>query len=124
MRNEKKSTGPQVLVAHGDVPYAATLARHLESHGHAVEQCHDAKGVLRLVGRKVFDVIVLDLSLSRQADMELVSFIRRSSARSRLILLFEMTKLDRALEGIRQGAFFYLPETSAPSDVSLVVNKA
>lgn len=124
MRNEKKSTGPQVLVAHGDVPYAATLARHLESHGHAVDQCHDAKGVLRLVSRNVFDVIVLDLSLSRQADMELVSYIRRSSARSRLILLFEMTKLDRALEGIRQGAFFYLPETSAPSDVALVVNKA
>ncbi len=124
MRNDKRIDSPQVLVAHGDVPYAATLARHLESHGHMVEQCHDAKGVLRLVSRKVFDVVVLDLSLSRQADMELVSYIRRSSGRSRLILLFEMTKLDRALDGIRQGAFFYLPETSAPSDVALVVNKA
>jgi len=124
MRNSRKALKSQVLVAHGDVPYAATLARHLESHGHTVEQCHDAKGLLRLVSRKIFDVIVLDLSLGGQTDVELVSYVRRSSARSRLILLFEMTRLDRALDGIRQGAFFYLPETSAPSDVALVVNKA
>ncbi len=124
MRNAEKSKSPQILVAHGDVPYAATLVRHLEGQGYQAELCHDAKGVLRLVGRKPFDAIVLDLSLSGQADVDLVSFIRRNSSRSRLILLFEMAKLDRALDGIRQGAFFYLPETSVPSDVALVVNKA
>jgi transcriptional regulator with PAS, ATPase and Fis domain len=35
-----------------------------------------------------------------------------------------MTALDKALEGIRHGAYFYLPISSAPSDVALAVGKA
>ena len=30
-------------------------------------------------------------------------------------------RLERAVEGIRHGAYFYLPSTSLPSDVALVV---
>lgn len=111
-------------MAQPDVAFAATLTRYLEGDGHGVDQCHDAKGVLRLAGRKAYDVIVLDLRLSGQGDVELVSYVRRSSPRTRLILLFEITKLERALEGIRRGAFFYLPDSCMPSDVALVVNKA
>lgn len=124
MRNANKIDNTQILVAQPDVAFASTLARYLEGDGHSVDQCHDTKGVLRLAGRKAYDVIVLDLRLSGQGDVELVSYVRRSSLRTRLILLFEMTKLERALDGIRQGAFFYLPESCMPSDVALVVNKA
>ena len=41
-----------------------------------------------------------------------------------IVLLFEVSKLERALDGIRQGAFFYLPLNCQPSDVALVVGKA
>ncbi|MCP4642505.1 MAG: AAA family ATPase, partial [bacterium] len=43
---------------------------------------------------------------------------------SQMVLLFELSRLERAIDGIRQGAFFYLPVESQPSDVALVVAKA
>lgn len=114
----------QLLIASPDVGFAAALARALMTGPERPDVCHDAKGVLRIAGRKDFDVAVLDLELGDQAGMDLVSFIRRRSPRTRIVLLFDVAKLERALDGIRQGAFFYLPRTCMPSDVALVVHKA
>lgn len=112
------------LVACGDIDYGATLASFLEQPGVVIERCHDAAGVLRLTSRRQFDVVVLDLDLSAQGDVDLVSFVRQHYPGARLILLFEMAQIERALEGVRHGAFFYLPKTSPPSDVALAVDKA
>jgi len=124
MRNDEPLAKGLVLVATKDIPYGATLARFLESHAYEIEQCHDAKGVLRLAGRHLFDSVVLDLSLSVDGDIDLVSFVRHQCPEAALILLFDMPSIERAIEGIRLGAYFYLPTTSPPSDVALVIDKA
>lgn len=113
-----------ILVACADPVYAMTLQRFLADDGHQVERCVDVPGVLRLTSRKRFDVVVLDLELRTQGDVDLISFVRQKNPGTRLILLFEVSQLDRALEGIRQGAYFYLPKSCPPSDVALVVYKA
>ena len=115
---------PSVLIAAADVSYGATLSDFLGHTQFNIERTHNAAGVLRLLTRKQFDVVVLDLELGQEGDVDLVSFVRQREPQARLILLFEVTKVEQALEGIRQGAFFYLPRTSPPSDVALVVNKA
>ncbi|MBX7256589.1 MAG: sigma-54 dependent transcriptional regulator [Candidatus Hydrogenedentes bacterium] len=112
-----------VLLAMADVPRAATLARYLQGVGYAVEQCHDAKGVLRLTSRKSFEAMVLDMDLSADAGVDLVSYVRRGSPRTRIVLLFDIAHIDVALDGVRKGAAFYLPNTCDPTDVGLVVNK-
>lgn len=124
MRNISVDKGGDVLVACRDIPYLNTLVRQIEADGHRTERCHDAKGVLRLVGRRSFDVTVLDLELGQEGDIDLLSFIRRQRPETQIILLFEMSKIDRAIDGIRRGAYFYLPLTCNPSDVALVVDKA
>ncbi len=124
MRKTHIQDPAQLLIASPDIGFAAALARALTVGADKPEICHDAKGVLRVVGRRDFDVVVLDLELGDQAGMDLVSFIRRRSPRTRIVLLFEIANLERALEGIRQGAFFYLPRTCMPSDAALVVHKA
>jgi DNA-binding NtrC family response regulator len=113
-----------ILVACADVDYGHTVGHFLATEHARTERCHDAAGVLRLVGRHPFDVIILDLDLNQDSDVDLVSFIREQNPGARLILLFDIYEIDRALDGVRQGAFFYLPKSSPPSDVALVVTKA
>ena len=113
-----------VLVATEEADYGKVLVRFLEGDGHVTERCHDSKGVLRVVGRKAFDVVVLDLELDDAADLDLVSYILRQNANTRIILLFDIHKVERAVDGIRRGAFFYLPKSCQPSDVALIVTKA
>ena len=118
------SKTPKILLACADVAYGATLEQFLLPVGLEIERCHDAKGVLRLASRHAFEVAVLDLSLDAEGGVDLVSFLRERNPAAHLLLLFEMDAIDRAIAGLRRGAFFYLPVTSPPSDVALAVEKA
>jgi DNA-binding NtrC family response regulator len=113
-----------VLIACGDGPYAATLEQFLKVAGLSATRSTDAQAVLRVASRRHFDVVVLDLDLRGQGDLDLVSYLRQRNPTVRIVLLFEMSALDAALEGIRQGAYFYLPKSCPPSDVVLVVRNA
>lgn len=125
MRNEAKvQQKAAILVATPDMEYGATLVRFLEANRYRAERCHDAAGFLRRVGLHSFACIVLDLALAEDAPMDLLSFAMEKQPETRVILLYEMAAVDRALEGIRQGAYFYLPRNSQPSDVALIVEKA
>lgn len=114
----------RVLIASGDSEYALTLAHFLDSGTALVERCHDPKGVLRLVGLHDFDVVVLDLDLCDGSGLDLLTFVQRQNADTQVVLLFEIGDMDKAIEGLRRGAYFYLPKTSQPSDVALAVDKA
>jgi len=115
---------PRVLVASGDLEYAGALNHFLEAEGFSVERCHDAPGVLRLVNLHRFHVVVLDLELSEGSALDLITFVRSKTPEPQVVLLFDVVQVERAIEGVRQGAYFYLPKSAQPSDVALVVNKA
>ena len=123
MRHTEK-TELRLLVACADLAYGKTLEGFLKRPGRVVERCHDAQGLLRQASRKSYEVMVLDLELDTQSPMDIVSFVLQKNPATRLILLFDPQQMDRALEGIRLGAYFYLPHSCAPSDVALVVDKA
>jgi len=124
MRNENRSERQGVVVACKDAAYGIVLRNYLESEGYAVESCHDSKGVLRIASRRPFEVMVLDLELGEQGDIDLVTFVRRQRPDAHVVLLFDIPKMEQALEGIRRGAYFYLPRNSPPSDVAMVVGNA
>ena len=124
MRNNDKDSAVRLLLATVDTAYAINLERFMSIEGYEIERIHDAQGVLRLVSRKPYHVIVLDLGLGAAGDVDLVSFCRRKNTEAKLILLFDLTQLDRAIDGVRQGAFFYLPKETRATDIAMVVGKA
>ncbi len=115
---------PRILLASGDQEYALGLTHFLESEAFQVDRCHDSAGVLRLSGLHDYAVAVLDLDLADDAGVDLVTFIHRRHPDTRVILLFDPARMEQAMEGLRRGAFFYLPKSAQPSDVALVVDKA
>jgi two-component system, NtrC family, response regulator HydG len=116
--------GDHLLVATPDTDYGVVLCNALSLDGYHLERCHDVAGVLRRTGRKDFATIILDLDLNESSDVDLVSFVRQQAPHAQLILIFDVLQIEAALDGIRQGAFFYLPKSSPPSDVALAISKA
>lgn len=114
----------RILIAVPDPDLSRAVQEFLRRPGFQIERCHDAKGVLRYAGQRSFDVVVLDLKMGGEAHVDLISFIRQRHPRTELILLFTPDLQDRALEGIRRGAYFYLPTSCAASDIALVVENA
>ncbi len=125
MRNKQIATDiPQILIACEHIAFGKTLEHFLERENVAIERCHDMAGLLRYVSRRAITVIVLDLTLGKETNINLVSFVKERNPSTRMILLFEMADIEEALEGIRRGAFFYLPRACPPSDIALAVGKA
>jgi len=89
---EAKARKALVLIAVKDGPYGSTLGRYLETDGYEVELCADARGVFRLASRKPFDIVVLDLELSDESGLELVTYIRRQLPEAKTILLFDVNR--------------------------------
>jgi DNA-binding NtrC family response regulator len=123
-RNALKHSQPQLLIACEEITFGTALARFFEAYPVAVEKCHDRAGLLRLVSRRPVDIVLLDLSLNTDESLNLVSFIRQNTPSARIVLLFEMDQISQALDGIRQGAYFYLPKSCPLSDIALVIGKA
>lgn len=122
--SNKDLTPPTVLIASADTEFASALEIFLVQETPSVERCHDSKGVLRLIGLRHFDVVVLDLDLCEDTVLDLVTFIRRQNPETQIVLLFEIEDIGKALDGIRRGAYFYLPKSCQPSDVAHVVGNA
>ena len=115
---------PHILIATDDTDYANTLTHFLASEDGVVERCHDTQGVFREVGRRNYHVLVLDLDLDHEGNADLISFVASQAFKTQIILLFDINHFERALDGMRHGAFFYLPKTSPPSDMAWVISKA
>ncbi len=124
LRQGNKKPLPRILLASGDLDFATGVSHFLESEAFQVDRCHDSKGVLRLAGLHEYAVAVLDLDLADEAGLDLITFIHRQHPETRVVLVFDVAMMERAIEGLRRGAFFYLPKSAQPSDVALVVNKA
>jgi DNA-binding NtrC family response regulator len=113
-----------ILIATNDSDYGAALEHFLQTGGNQIQKCHDPKGVFREIGRRDYQVLVLDLDLTEGDSADLVSFVSRQSPATRTILLFDIDHFEKALDGIRYGAFFYLPKSAPPSDMAWVIEKA
>lgn len=125
MRNKQiTKESVHLLVACEDIALGKTLERFLDHTAITIDRCHDLAGLLRHVSRHAITILVLDLALGKDSNINLVSFVKERNPSTRMILLFEMEHIEEAIEGIRQGAFFYLPRSSAPSDIALAVSKA
>jgi len=124
MQNTEVLSNASVLVASGDTEFADGVAHFLSESGLSVERCHDPQGVLRLVGLHDFEVVVLDLELCEGPGLDVLTFIQGHNPDTLIVLLFEIADIDKALEGVRRGAYFYLPKSCQPSDVAHVVHKA
>ena len=97
MRSVAPVEGPRVLLACADVALGRTLESFLQQPNIRMERCHEAAGLLRLVSRRPFDVVVLDLGLENPGTVDLVSFVRAKSPGTRQILLFGGPREERVV---------------------------
>ncbi len=125
---QEKPTHPRkhgtVFIIGPDTYYLQAITKFIEGWGHSVINCNNSQEILLHSHRTVCDVILLDLSIGYKGNISLVPFLKQKFPSSKLILLYEMEQIDEALEGIRMGAYFYLPKKCDPSDVASLVHKA
>jgi DNA-binding response OmpR family regulator len=80
----------------------------LSAEGYEVETADDGDTALEILGKKSFDLLLIDIRMPRMNGIELLKEIRKQKIRSRILVLTAVDDLNIAIEAVKQGANDYL----------------
>jgi NtrC-family two-component system response regulator AlgB len=97
----------------------------IEAFGHEVEVASNAASALQLLkSAGGFDVAFLDLKLSQESGLDLLSDLLGISPRLTIIMVTAYASIETAVEAMRRGAFDYLPKPCTPEQIRLLLARA
>lgn len=114
----------RVLVVDDEADICRMLTMCLQATGHAVESAHTAEAALAAVGRRAFDVVLLDLRLGTADGLDLIAPLLAGGPWTRVVVITAHAAVDTAVAAMKRGATDYLPKPFTPTQVKLTVRKA
>ncbi|MEA2827297.1 MAG: hypothetical protein QOG43_1736 [Actinomycetota bacterium] len=94
----------------------ALLARYLEIEGYQVDQASDAQGVYQAMAEAPPDLVLLDVMLSPDDGLAVLSRVRQESDVAVILLTGKGAEADRIV-GLKLGADDYVVKPFSPAEV-------
>lgn len=104
----------KVLVVEDHIEEAGTLAKWLESKGHAVDVVHSGEDALLLFASYSYELIILDWLLPGVSGLDVCIEYRRKGGKAVVLMLTGRGDVPSKAEGLNSGADDYL---SKPYDL-------
>jgi two-component system, OmpR family, response regulator CpxR len=112
----------RVLLVDDEIDFLDTLAQRLEARNLQVATASDGLQAVERLKEEEFDVVVLDMLMPGKDGIETLRDLKRIRPLVEVILLTGHATVESAIEGMREGAFYYLMK---PADIkSLLENIA
>lgn len=107
-------SGTNVLVVDDEVQMGLLLKDILEKDGHEVDVVTGGRVAIEKISEKSYPVIIADIKMPDVNGMEVLSYARRTSPESAVIMITAFGSIDLAVETMRKGAydFFSKPFTN------------
>src|SRR5215472_9344065 len=99
-------------------------AETLREEGFAVEEAPLAKRALEILGSSRFDVVLTDLMMPGVSGEELLGKVKEKHPASQVVVLTAFGTIDRAVNAIKQGAFYYLTKPVDREPLVMTVARA
>jgi len=97
-----------ILVIEDNPDLVANLYDYLEPKGYILDAAYDARTGMQFIQDKVYDAVVLDLTLPGMDGLELCRRIRDAGVTVPILMLTARDTLDAKLEGFAAGTDDYL----------------
>jgi NtrC-family two-component system response regulator AlgB len=115
----------RILVVDDERNIRNTFRVAIEAFGHDVEVASTAESAIQLLkSAGGFDVAFLDLKLSQESGLDLLSAMLEISPRLTVVIVTAYASIETAVEAMRRGAFDYLPKPCTPEQIRQVLAKA
>lgn len=88
-----------------------------------IDETSDSAGLLEMVLRNEYDVILLDISLPGRSGLDILPDLKKRAPGSKIIMLSMYPEEQYALKAIKTGASGYLTKASAPEELISAVIK-
>ncbi len=106
---------PNILVVEDEVEIRELIALHLLRQGYKVTECENVNEAIEQLGKKKFDVILLDWMLPGLSGMDLLSHLKEKEIDSRVVMVTAKTEPIDIVQGLENGADDYLTKPFDPA---------
>ncbi|HSR41024.1 MAG TPA: sigma-54 dependent transcriptional regulator [Longimicrobiales bacterium] len=113
-----------VLVIDDEHTLRESCASLLRSEGFQVSVCGRGDEASDLIRRKPFDIMLVDLYMSQKSGMQLLELAREEAPNALVILMTGNPSVETSIEGLRAGAWDYLPKPFSASHLQIILGRA
>ncbi len=113
-----------ILVVDDEFSLRESCASLLRAEGYPVTLCGRGDDALDLIGRKKFDIIIVDLFMSQVPGMEILAAAQEKTPDSLVIIMTGNPSVETSLEGLRAGAWDYLPKPFSATQLEVLIGRA
>jgi two-component system OmpR family response regulator len=108
---------PHILVVDDDREIRDLLARFFTKHNLRVTTARDGQEMMRLLGERRIDLVVLDLMLPGEDGLALTRRLRTSGSAVPIVMLTAMGEDTDRIVGLEMGADDYVPKPFNPREL-------
>jgi len=113
-----------LLIVDDDVQLVELYREVLLDQGYKVDIACTGKEAMHSIQQTDFDVIIMDLNLPDADGMALTSNVKAVAARTEVIIVTGNGSVEKAVEGVRQGAFDFIEKPLRPQALVSAVGHA
>lgn len=120
---EQRST-IRVLVVDDEHSLRQSCASLLESEGFHVTAEGDGERALEMLRQRRFDILLLDLYMTRVSGLDLLAVAKEANPDSIAIIMTGNPSVETSVTALRQGAWDYLPKPFSATHFQVLIGRA
>lgn len=113
-----------ILLVEDDTTFSQLLTGFLKKHDNHVEARNTVKQGIAALGKKSFDLLLLDYRLPDGNGLEVLRAAREKGLPAAAIMMTSFNDVRTAVKAIRLGAFDYITKPVNPEELLLVIGEA
>ncbi len=114
---------PSIMIVDDEEIVRTSLSSWLLEDGYDVLMFESGKLALEALGKKQFDLMLVDLKMPGMDGLELMKEVKKSLPDMPIIIMTAYATVDTAVKAIKEGAFDYLMKPFDPEEISLTIKK-
>jgi len=115
---------PKILIVDDDSSIRQMLNAVLMDDGFEVEQADDGQVAVDVIGKQFYDLILMDIRMSRMGGIEALKHIKKISPGIPVIIMTAYASIETAKEALKSGAFDYLTKPLDIDELKIIVKRA
>jgi len=113
----------KILIIEDDPAMRLGMSHFLRSSGFHVSELHEGIGVMELLKKERFDIVITDLRLPGIDGLTILKNIKKEYPETGVIVITAFAEVKTAVEAIKEGAFDYLAKPFSNEELLLVVER-
>lgn len=113
----------KILVVDDEPSHRQMLEAVLTADGYEVQQANDGQEAINSVEERFYDLILMDVRMSRVSGIEALKKIKELSPGIPIIIMTAYASVSTAVDALKSGAYDYLTKPLDIEELKILVSK-